>query len=311
MCGKHLPIAEGEEPRRLRVSGGFSRPFESSDVGEPPRPALSGPGATGDDGGPDDDAGGEVAGLTPDPGKRPHGSGFPGGVYIEPLADDGRGSGPVLGGLDPAKNLLGVGLANGEGAHRSVIGRIRDGGAAEVSCGQSSSNAFATKGVDAMSKARPCKYCNSPVAPNAKKCPKCGGKKPYPYSSGEQMFGGVAALVVLVLVFSCCYGWPNLVGNGGGSSSGRQRSATELEAYGMIEEFVTKRLRSPGTADFPSVWDGKADHVTALGGGRFRIKSWVDAQNAFGGTVRTDFTGEIEFEPPSTWRLISLELIPR
>lgn len=31
-----------------------------------------------------------------------------------------------------------------------------------------------------LSKAKPCKYCNNPVAYNAKRCPKCGGKRPYP-----------------------------------------------------------------------------------------------------------------------------------
>jgi RNA polymerase subunit RPABC4/transcription elongation factor Spt4 len=29
-------------------------------------------------------------------------------------------------------------------------------------------------------KAQPCKYCESPVAHNANRCPHCGGKNPYP-----------------------------------------------------------------------------------------------------------------------------------
>lgn len=45
-------------------------------------------------------------------------------------------------------------------------------------------------------KARPCKYCENPVASNAKRCPKCDGKSPYPVKASEY-FLGFAILLIL------------------------------------------------------------------------------------------------------------------
>lgn len=80
-------------------------------------------------------------------------------------------------------------------------------------------------------------------------------------------------------------------------------------AYIMMEDFVKNRLKSPSTAEFPGVFDGKLDHVTSLGGQKYRIASYVDAQNTFGGTMRTRFIGEIQQVSDNEWRLISLNLL--
>ena len=47
---------------------------------------------------------------------------------------------------------------------------------------------------------RPCKFCGNPVAANAKSCPMCGGKSPYPVSMKEGLIG-VGGL--FLLVFTC------------------------------------------------------------------------------------------------------------
>jgi hypothetical protein len=49
---------------------------------------------------------------------------FAGGVDIEPLADDAGRPAAVLDRLEPSQNLLGVGLANGEGSHALCVGQI-------------------------------------------------------------------------------------------------------------------------------------------------------------------------------------------
>ena len=64
-----------------------------------------------------------------------------------------------------------------------------------------------------------------------------------------------------------------------------------IMAYIMMEDFVKQRLKSPSTAKFPGVFDGRADHVTALGNQTYRIVSYVDAQNSFGAMIRTQFVG--------------------
>jgi hypothetical protein len=80
-------------------------------------------------------------------------------------------------------------------------------------------------------------------------------------------------------------------------------------AYIMMEDFVKQRLKSPSTAEFPGVFDGKLDHVTALGNQTYRIVSYVDAQNSFGAKIRTKFIGEIKQTSADRWQLISLTLL--
>lgn len=49
-------------------------------------------------------------------------------------------------------------------------------------------------------RARPCKYCDQLVAPNAKRCPACGGKRPYPPSKA----GSAVAFIVVIVAFVWC-----------------------------------------------------------------------------------------------------------
>lgn len=80
-------------------------------------------------------------------------------------------------------------------------------------------------------------------------------------------------------------------------------------AYIMTEDWVKERLRSPSTADFPGVFD-RDGHITYNGNQTYSIRSYVDAQNAFGGTVRTHFAAEVQQTGEDTWRLLSLSLEP-
>lgn len=80
-------------------------------------------------------------------------------------------------------------------------------------------------------------------------------------------------------------------------------------AYLMMEDFVKKRLKAPKTAEFPSVWSGRQDHVTYLGSQRYRIVSYVDAQNSFGALIRNNFVGEVEQISEDRWSLISFEFV--
>ena len=54
----------------------------------------------------------------------------------------------------------------------------------------------------------------------------------------------------------------------------------------LCELETESRLRAPGTADFPF---GHSLDVQALSDNRYRLRSYVDAENAFGGEVRTVF----------------------
>lgn len=66
-------------------------------------------------------------------------------------------------------------------------------------------------------------------------------------------------------------------------------------AYIMSQEFVKKHLKSPATADFPSLY---ADGVTAnmIGRCRFGVTAFVDSQNAFGAMIRTSYSAKLRYD---------------
>lgn len=72
-------------------------------------------------------------------------------------------------------------------------------------------------------------------------------------------------------------------------------------AIAYCHQFVEQQLRSPDSADFPSF----SDHaVTEVGAQEWRVSAYVDAENGFGASVRTDWTCQVSYDEPSeTWTL--------
>lgn len=79
-------------------------------------------------------------------------------------------------------------------------------------------------------------------------------------------------------------------------------------AWVVCENFVEDRLRAPATADFPCCY---SDFVTHEGGGVYRAEAYVDAENAFGAMLRSDFTCTVEHRSSGRWRLRDLEITER
>ena len=82
---------------------------------------------------------------------------------------------------------------------------------------------------------------------------------------------------------------------------------SEAEAWAITRQFVTDKLRSPATADFP--WSPTG--ATKLGPGKWRIAGYVDSQNAFGATLRTEFAATVETRDGTKWSLLDLQLHAR
>lgn len=77
-------------------------------------------------------------------------------------------------------------------------------------------------------------------------------------------------------------------------------------AYSMAKQFVEKQLRSPSTAEFPSIF---SDEVTTSYAGdcTHHITAYVDSENGFGAMVRTHFLAKVQNEHgTSTWVLKDL-----
>ena len=82
-----------------------------------------------------------------------------------------------------------------------------------------------------------------------------------------------------------------------------RREDDEGGAHVWAKDFVRERLRSPSTAKFASVLNA---NFTDLGNRKWRVVSYVDAQNAFGTEVRTYFDAVVRYVGNDQWELISL-----
>lgn len=117
------------------------------------------------------------------------------------------------------------------------------------------------------------------------------------------IFGGVVFLFTAVM-FAGAYGLGNkLVTQEPPRVSWRHMDASPQAAV-MMEDFVRERLKAPANADFKP---GYRDSVMKLDGQRYRVTSWVDAQNSFGSKLRNHFVGEVEQVEKDRWNLVSLE----
>lgn len=74
---------------------------------------------------------------------------------------------------------------------------------------------------------------------------------------------------------------------------------TKLDAYSMAQQFVSEKLKSPSTAKFAGLGEWK---ITSNDNKKWQVAAYVDSQNSFGGTVRTNFTGEMLCESNGTWK---------
>lgn len=76
-------------------------------------------------------------------------------------------------------------------------------------------------------------------------------------------------------------------------------------AFVMMQKPIRARLRSPSSASFPY----QPDAIVPIGNCRFRMVSYVDAQNGFGATLRTRWSGTIQFNVGSnTWTAIEVNV---
>jgi len=99
------------------------------------------------------------------------------------------------------------------------------------------------------------------------------------------------------------------------SSNGKDTSLTDWKtqdnsglAYYMSEGFVKEKIKSPSTAKFPSGSD-KEVSVIKKDNNQYMIRSYVDSQNSFGATLRTNFIVTIEQVDKDNWKLVDIQFL--
>lgn len=92
--------------------------------------------------------------------------------------------------------------------------------------------------------------------------------------------------------------------------AGKPPCEDDVAALVMAHSFVKDTLRSPSTAEFPMITsDGVSvsPSFTTSGQCAFRVSTYADAQNAFGGTVRQNFVVTLAPDTESkSWSLIEM-----
>ncbi|MDD9815526.1 MAG: zinc-ribbon domain-containing protein [Gammaproteobacteria bacterium] len=150
-----------------------------------------------------------------------------------------------------------------------------------------------------------CKECGKEVSTTAKTCPNCGVKRPF--VSDMEKFGDKWGCLIIVLIGVLGFyvytmsdsseytTHVNTASKSGTICSGDGKNGRSL-AYTYAQDLVKMNLRSPSTADFPfSDFQWRMHSKTADDSCIFTIKSYVDAQNAFGATVRHHYVAELKY----------------
>lgn len=83
----------------------------------------------------------------------------------------------------------------------------------------------------------------------------------------------------------------------------RELCSNDVMAFTMAQEFVKKRLKAPSTADFPWIHDGAVRKSEC---GVFSVTSYVDAQNAFGAMLRTQYRATVKHVGNDNWQLVDI-----
>lgn len=71
-----------------------------------------------------------------------------------------------------------------------------------------------------------------------------------------------------------------------------------ISAYVMAQDFVSSQLKAPSTAKFQTY---SKELVQDLGGGRYKISAYVDAQNSFGAMMRNQFNCTLKYIGNNKW----------
>lgn len=158
-----------------------------------------------------------------------------------------------------------------------------------------------------------CKQCGYPVPSNKKTCGKCGAIRPI--DPRIKKLGIAAALTLPLFMCSLCILMAYLLPDDYRSqtrsikkpsvSQPTEYKEDKYMAYAAMQHIVEQKLTSPSTASFP--W-GMSDHVKYIGDNQYMISSWVDSQNGFGATVRTNFSGVVEQTGEESWDVRELYL---
>ncbi|NWC24082.1 hypothetical protein HX787_20195 [Pseudomonas tolaasii] len=115
-----------------------------------------------------------------------------------------------------------------------------------------------------------------------------------------------AGAIAVVMIWVWYFNWS--------SSPDRAREQVEKDcnnttmAFVMSQNFVKQRLKAPSTASFPYITDSGV-RVDVIPNCSFGVSAYVDAQNAFGASIRNRYTVKMSYDRASKmWRATELNI---
>ncbi len=121
-----------------------------------------------------------------------------------------------------------------------------------------------------------CHECLADIPKEAKKCSHCGSKQKIHVTKKQIVYFAIIALFFIILIS----------GGDDNVSTTQPPEITDSKVYVTARNYVENVLKSPSTADFPLLDYRFFD----LGNQKYKIVSYVDAQNSFGAQVRTNYS---------------------
>lgn len=146
-----------------------------------------------------------------------------------------------------------------------------------------------------------CPFCSKLISPEEKTCPKCNRSLSPGWAAAQEKKTSRQMKIVFVVILIFAGSWLYSYFR----SSDPDPCGGSWDAYFISEQFVKKRLRAPSTASFAGY---NSSTVTKLSCKRWRVWSYVDAQNGFGAKIRTRYVAILEFDGKKTWKLESLNM---
>lgn len=138
------------------------------------------------------------------------------------------------------------------------------------------------------SETKKCPECLADIPAEAKKCSHCGSTQKTKTTKKQW--------AVVVILFAFMFYMFSLVGGGGGPTT-QQPTIDDGRAHIIAQNYVESVLKSPSTADFPT-FDYQASN---LGNHKYKIVSYVDAQNSFGAEIRSNYSVTLSYNGSGEW----------